>query len=70
MPSPRKLFMPADGLSIRDPLSNELRKGNIMNPRRYAEFGGLSSGNARGLFQSDMTVKPPGQTERGYPTKG
>ena len=70
MPAPRKLFMPADGLSIRDPLSNERRKGNIMNPRRYAEFGGLSSGNARGLSQADMTVSPPGQTERKFPSKG
>jgi hypothetical protein len=69
MPSHRRLFMPADGLSIRDPGTNELAKGNIMNPRRYAEFGGLSSGSARGFFPSSATVKKPGETERAVPVK-
>lgn len=69
MPSQRRLFMPADGLSIRDPLSNERGKGNIMNPRRYAEFGGLHSGSARGVSDSTATVKKPGATERAVPVK-
>lgn len=69
MPAPRKLFMPADGLSIRDPLSNDLKKGNMMNPRRYAEFGGLRSGSVRGFEQADMTVTPPEGTQRKYPVK-
>ena len=61
--------MPADGLSIRDPPPNERAKGNIMNPRRYAEFGGLASGQARGMFPSTATVKFPGSTERAVPVK-
>jgi hypothetical protein len=69
MPAQRRLFMPADGLSIRDPLTNERAKGNIMNPRRYAEFGGLSSGSARGFFSSTATVQKPGATERAVPVK-
>jgi hypothetical protein len=69
MPSQKRLFMPADGLSIRDPGTNAREKGNIMNPRRYAEFGGLSSGSARGFYPSTATVKPPGQTERAVPVK-
>lgn len=69
MPAPRKLFMPADGLSIRDPLTNELRKGNIMNPRRYAEFGGMVSGSVRGFEQASMTVTPPEGTQRKFPVK-
>jgi len=69
MPSPRKLFMPADGLSIRDPLTNERRKGNIMNPRRYSEFGGFSSGSVRGLGESSATVMPPESTQRKFPVK-
>lgn len=71
MPSQRRLFMPADGLSIRDPLTNERAKGNIMNPRRYAEYGGLTSGNARGFSPSDnsMAVHKPGATERAVPVK-
>jgi hypothetical protein len=69
MPSQRRLFMPADGLSIRDPLSNELAKGNIMNPRRYAEYGGLTSGSARGFHASSATVQKPGATERAVPVK-
>lgn len=70
MPSNRKLFMPADSLSIRDPKTNELRKGNIMNPRRYAEFGGLSSGAVRGVSDSTATVQPPESTQRSFPVKG
>jgi hypothetical protein len=69
MPAQRRMFMPADGLSIRDPMTNERAKGNIMNPRRYSEFGGLSSGSARGFYESTATVKHPGSTERAVPVK-
>jgi hypothetical protein len=69
MPAPRKLFMPADGLSIRDPLTNEKRKGNIMNPRRYAEFGGFSSGSVRGLSGDAPTVQTPESTQRKFPVR-
>jgi hypothetical protein len=69
MPAHRRLFMPADGLAIRDPMTNERAHGNIMNPRRYAEFGGLSSGSARGFHESTATVQKPGATERAVPVK-
>lgn len=70
MPANRKLFMPADGLSIRDPKTNELRKGNIMNPRRYAEFGGLSSASVRGISGDQPSVSNPESTQRRFPVKG
>lgn len=63
------MFMPADGLSIRDPLTNANEKGNIMNPRRYSEFGGLSSGGARGFHPSTATVRSPESTQRRVPVK-
>ncbi len=69
MPAQRRLFMPADSLQIRDPLTNELRNGNIMNPRRYAEVGGLTSGNVRGFEASSMDVKAPESTQRRVPVK-
>jgi hypothetical protein len=61
--------MPADSLKIRDPLTNELREGNIMNPRRYMEIGGLTSGDKRGFEQSTMDVKSPESTQRRVPVK-
>ncbi len=69
MPAQRRLFMPADSLQIRDPLTNELRNGNIMNPRRYAEVGGLHNGNVRGFEASSMDVKAPESTQRRVPVK-
>jgi hypothetical protein len=69
MPAQRRLFMPADSLQIRDPLTNELRNGNIMNPRRYMEIGGMHHGNLRGFEASTMDVKPPESTQRAVPVK-
>jgi hypothetical protein len=69
MPAQRRLFMPADSLQIRDPLTNELRNGNIMNPRRYMEIGGMTSGNIRGFESSTMDVKTPESTQRAVPVK-
>ena len=69
MPAQRRLFMPADSLQPRDPLSNELRNGNIMNPRRYAEIGGLHGPNVRGFEASTMDVKTPESTQRRVPVK-
>jgi hypothetical protein len=71
MPANRKFAAPGDGLSIRDPLTNERKKGNIMNPRRYMDFGGLTGANVRGLTAAmpEQNVKPPSATQRGYPVK-
>lgn len=71
MPGNRKFAPPSDGLSLRDPLTNERRKGNIMNPRRYQDFGGMTGPSVRGVHTAlpEMNVKPPGSTQRGYPVK-
>lgn len=72
MPANRKFAQPGDGLSVRDPLSNERRKGNIMNPRRFSDFGGFSGTGVPGAHAAlpQQNVKPPGETIRGYPVKG
>jgi hypothetical protein len=71
MPAQRRLFMPADSLQIRDPLTNEKRHGNIMNPPRYMEIGGMTSANKRGLEASGshMDMKSPESTQRRVPVK-
>lgn len=70
MPAQRRLFMPADSLEVRDPLTNERRNGNIMNPPRYAEIGGLTSAQARGFEPAgSMDVKTPEATQRRVPVK-
>jgi hypothetical protein len=69
MPAQRRLFMPADSLQPRDPTTNDLRNGNIMNPRRYMEIGGLTGGSARGFENATMDVKPPESTQRRVPVK-
>lgn len=70
MPAQRRLFMPADSLQIRDPLTNEKRHGNIMNPPRYMEIGGMTSANKRGLeASSGMDVRTPESTQRRVPVK-
>lgn len=68
----RQRFAPADGLTIRDPISNQQRKGNIMNPYRDNMGVGRMSPNSRGLTASDssMNVRPPSATQRRFPVKG
>jgi len=61
--------MPADSLQIRDPLTNDLKHGNIANPRRYMEIGGIHSSSARGFEQSGMDLKTPEATQRRVPVK-
>jgi hypothetical protein len=71
MPAQRRLFMPADSLQIRDALSNDKRHGNIMNPPRYMEIGGLTGANVRGMEASGagMTIQTPESTQRRVPVK-
>lgn len=66
--SGNRLFNPADSLAIRDPVSNEKQNGNIMNPPRFAEFGGFSSA-ARGLYRNMMKIVRPGASTRQVPVK-
>lgn len=68
----RQKFAPADGMTIRDPLSDDQRKGNIMNPRRMNVGVGGFGLNARGLGESSdssMVVKSPSSTQRRYPSR-
>jgi hypothetical protein len=70
MPAQRRLFMPGDSLTIRDPLSNDLKHGNISNFPRYMEIGGAHSASARGFESSKfMDVKSPESTQRRVPVK-
>lgn len=63
-----RLFNPADSLSIRDPLSNEQMNGNIMNPPRFAQLGGLSS-RTKAVFRNMMKIVKPGASTRNEPIK-
>jgi hypothetical protein len=64
MPGTR-LFNPSDSLTGRDPLSNVIDDGMIVNPPRFAELGGLSSANK--TFKNSMTIKKPAATIRKEP---
>jgi len=68
--SVNKPLAPSDSLSIRQPTDNSKEKGNIRNPPRFAELGGLSSAKVRGLNRNEFSVKPPGATMRKMPNKG
>jgi hypothetical protein len=68
--STNKPLAPSDSLTIRQPTDNSKVKGNIRNPPRFAELGGFSSANVRGLSRNEFSVKPPGSTIRRMPNKG
>ena len=61
-----KLFNPSESLSIRPPTSNARYHGNIVNPPRFAELGGLKSAS-EGDRKNDMVVVAPGGTQRKVP---
>ena len=58
-----------EGLDVRNPTSDAKENGNIVNPRRFAEFGGLSSGSARGLMKNPFNIDMPSSTQRRVPQK-
>lgn len=62
-----RLFRPNAESAIRSPTSNAQMNGNIMNPPRMAELGGLSSTGKRGMSRNSMGVKTPGDTIRKEP---
>lgn len=68
MPGTR-LFDPSSSLKIRDPQDNGNTADKIRNPPRYMQFGGLKSGNSRGMMTNDMRVKTPGNTQSNVPFK-
>lgn len=48
---------------FRQPTDNALQNGNIMNPPRYAEMGGLTSGaKSKAMHANNKTLKKPGAT--------
>jgi hypothetical protein len=63
-----RLFDPSESLSIRDPLTNAQKKGNIYNPPRYAQLGGLSSASGKGLAKNDFHIVKPDSGIRKVPT--
>jgi hypothetical protein len=66
MANTNRLFRPDAEGSIRDPRSNAQVNGNIVNPPRYAQLGGLSSAS-KAMARNDKSVRPPGSTQRSVP---
>jgi hypothetical protein len=64
MPGTR-LFNPSDSMQVRDPVSNVIDDGMIVNPPRFAELGGLDAANK--AFKNKMVIKRPGNTIRKVP---
>jgi hypothetical protein len=60
------LIRPTDS-TIRGPLDNARHNGNIVNPPRFSQLGGLTSGSAMGIGGNDLSVRPPGATQRPVP---
>lgn len=64
--SGKQLFPPSDSLKGRDIESNVIDNGFIVQPPRYAEFGGFSSAN-KGVMKNGMTLRLPGNDMRKVP---
>jgi len=56
-----ELFRPRAG-TIRRPTDNQQQNGQITNPPRFEQFGGLSSSNK--VTKNRMTLSKPGDTKR------
>lgn len=54
------LFKPSSK-GMREPTSNEQNNGQVVNPPRYAEMGGFTSGR-KGFKSNDKKIKKPGDT--------
>lgn len=57
------LFKPRGAASIRRPLDDKQDNGQIVNPPRYARYGGLDGGAKAGP-KSKMTLGKPGDTKK------
>lgn len=66
MSDTNRLFRPDAEKSLRDPRDNNQVNGNIVNPPRYAQLGGLS-GPTKALTRNQFRVVPPGGTQRKVP---
>jgi hypothetical protein len=52
-------FLAPKNKKIRDPISNVIDNGLIVNPPRFAEIGGLSGRNTT-VKKNKMTIRKPG----------
>lgn len=51
------------GRGMREPTSNQQQNGRIVNPPRYAEIGGFTSGQ-KGFKRNDKSIRKPGASEK------
>jgi hypothetical protein len=72
-----KLFNPSESLVIRGPLDNGHLHGNVFNPPRFAQLGGLDAAHKTGLYRNlagayknEMVIRGPGATLREVPMHG
>lgn len=63
-----KLFRPSADSAQRDMLDNGQMNGNVMNPPRFAQLGGLSS-SGKAIFRNTMRIVPPGASTRNEPAR-
>lgn len=57
------LFKPRGASSIRNPLDNKKENGQISNPPRFSELGGLDN-PGKATAKNKMTLSKPGDTKK------
>lgn len=58
-------FLEPSSKGFRNPMANEKVNGNIVNPPRMAEMGGLSSARKSGaMAKNSMAIRNPGATAK------
>lgn len=57
------LFKPRGASSIRQPLDNKKDNGQIANPPRYSEMGGLNTASDA-TAKNKMSLSKPGDTKK------
>ena len=57
------LFKPRGASSIRQPLDNKKDNGQIANPPRYSEMGGLKTASDA-TAKNQMKLSKPGDTKK------
>jgi len=57
------LFKPRGAQTIRRPLDNSKSNGQIINPPRFNDFGGLTNAGKAGS-KNKMTLSNPGDTKK------
>jgi hypothetical protein len=66
MADTNRLFRPDAEGALRDPRSNSQVNGNMVNPPRYAQLGGLTDAS-KAFGRNEMRVVAPGSTQRRVP---